>query len=183
MTKKVGILSALSVVLVLMTGAGIVSFINLHRHIVSYTSRAMEPTIHDKQTLMWKPYDTGKLPRVGDIVLYMQSGLQKFSHVDSAQLADRVVALPGDHVVIANNKLMVINTTHSHGYQPAPFDQSKVVISGSVDLTVAPGHYYVLGDNAPMALDSRAFGVIDINTIKGYVDLSSSVAQAINQHK
>ncbi len=57
------------------------------------------------------------------------------------------------------------------------------ITSGNVTVTLAANQYFVLGDNAPDSLDSRAFGPIQLNSIKGVVDLNSSLAKAINSKR
>jgi signal peptidase I len=43
--------------------------------------------------------------------------------------------------------------------------------SSSAEVDVAPGNYFVLGDNRPRSSDSREFGFVPESYVRGRVDL------------
>lgn len=88
----------------------------------------------------------------------------------SYTIIKRVVAVAGQRVVIANNKLTVYDTMHANGFDPTTaYEPSGVATAGSVDTIVPSGDVYVLGDNRPDSLDSRAFGPVAESSLTGKV--------------
>lgn len=100
-------------------------------------------------------------PQAGDIVLLP-------SPADGTRLIKRIVGVAGDRIAIRNGHL-------SRNGQPAALDDSGLVEqigsrrvaiklrSGGgrdVELTVPPGHVYVVGDHRGNSLDSRYFGLV-----------------------
>ena len=140
---------------------------------------SMQSTLQNQDKLIiWKvprtlaritghPY----IPNRGDIIVFSESGLAQFNQSDSKQLIKRVIGLPGDRVVIADNKITIFNTQHPNG-----FDPDKTVgyaypnfppTSGNIDVTLKPDQLFVCGDNRTDSLDSRAFGPINADQIIG----------------
>jgi len=75
------------------------------------------------------------------------------------QLIKRVIGLPGERVVVANQKITVYNSEHPNGFNPDDAEYGKVLppTSGNTDITVPKGHLFVSGDNreGSNSLDSR----------------------------
>jgi signal peptidase I len=77
----------------------------------------------------------------------------------------RVIGLPGDEVRIDDGAVFV---NREHLYEPYvvdPDSRSKLLE------TVAPDHYFVLGDNREHSSDSREFGQVPRRLLRGRVDL------------
>ena len=110
------------------------------------------------------------IPDRGDIIVFTESGLSEFGQQDSKQLIKRVIAVPGDHLVLADGKYTIYNPAHPNGYNP---DQSSAMrdsimpTSGNIDVTLQPDQLFVSGDNRPDSLDSRAFGPINVHQVVG----------------
>lgn len=80
----------------------------------------------------------------------------------------RVIALPGEHVEIKDNKVYI------NGEQlDEPYLASSVVttpLDGEFfDLIVPEGYIFAMGDNRPQSTDCRSFGCIPIDKIEGKV--------------
>lgn len=80
----------------------------------------------------------------------------------------RVIALPGEHVEIKDNKVYI------NGEQlDEPYLASSVVttpLDGEFfDLLVPEGYIFAMGDNRPQSTDCRSFGCIPIDKIEGKV--------------
>jgi signal peptidase I len=113
------------------------------------------------------------IPPRGEIII--------FNHPDSSglgeaekQLIKRVIALPGERVVVKDGQLTVYNQEHPEGFSPdKTMDYGKVITEtiGDVDLTVPPGEVFVCGDNRSNSLDSRYFGTVPAGNIVGRLGL------------
>jgi len=140
---------------------------------------SMQQTLQDQDRLIvWKlPRSWARLtghpyiPSRGDIVIFTESGLAQFGQDNTKQLIKRVIGLPGDHVVVANNTITIYNKQHPKGFQP-----DKTLPYGShitqpaqqnVDVTLGKDQLFVCGDNRTNSLDSRFFGPINANQLIG----------------
>lgn len=150
----------------------IIGLVRLHfatQHVV-LDGPSMEPTIHNGQSVLLKPYKANELPRRGDIVEYSSSNKLVKQYSKSGTLLHRIIALPGERITINNNNVLVYNSLHPNGFNPdATYLPSNVVTSGSIDLTLNQNTYFIMGDNRPNALDSRAIGPVALNDIIGKV--------------
>lgn len=139
---------------------------------------SMETTLQNKDRLI-----VYKLPRTiarisghqyfpnrGDIIVFSRQDSSEFGTNQKRQLIKRVIALPGEKVVVKNGILTVFNKTHPDGFRPDDAEYGKVIVTtpGNVEPTVVPDNeVYVCGDNRPNSLDSRSFGPISTNDIVG----------------
>lgn len=111
---------------------------------------------------------TGKeyLPGRGDIVVFSKAEGEDTPR----QLIKRVIALPGDRVVIKNNVVTLYDPEHPDGYNPDAGKQHQpgtIPTTGDIDITIPNGQVFVMGDNRPNSLDSRVFGPIKAEDITG----------------
>jgi signal peptidase I len=99
-------------------------------------------------------------PRVGDIVVHRST-----LHPDQLYVR-RVVARPGQHVVIDKDGLAVDgvreNRTHLLGSDLPP-------AFPPIDLTLGPDQFYLMGDNRANAYDSRVEGPYSRDQLRGRV--------------
>jgi len=135
---------------------------------------SMEKTLHNNDRLIvfklpksWaRLTNRTYLPARDDIVVFNRTeedGTER-------QLIKRVVGLPGDHIVVKNNKVIIYNLDHPDGYDPdggKDHQPYTIPTAGNVDLTVPEGQVFVLGDNRKNSLDSRVFGTIHADDIVG----------------
>lgn len=97
-----------------------------------------------------------RLPERGEIVVFTDPrGVEGL-------LVKRVVGLPGDTVEIRRGVVLVneVPLPEAPTVQPHPEDLGPVA--------VPPGHLYVIGDNRPNSLDSRGFGPIPADSVRGF---------------
>jgi signal peptidase I len=139
---------------------------------------SMENTLQNGDKLIiWKvPRTWAKItghpyiPRRGDIIVFTESGLAAYGQQNTKQLIKRVIGLPGDRVVVANNVITIYNAAHPKGFDPdktLPYGKNIPATSGNVNVTLGPNQLFVDGDNRPDSLDSRSFGPINANQIIG----------------
>lgn len=167
MKKLVGIIAVL--LLIVIAIFGVTAFVNYHRTLVTFNGTSMEPTIHTGQVVKVHAYTKGQTPQRGDVVEYSSSKKIVLQFAKSGKLIHRIIALPGERITINNDKVLVYNAQNPHGFNPDTYIASNVVTLGSVDLTLSSGMYFVMGDNRPDALDSRAIGPIPVSDIIGKV--------------
>jgi len=84
---------------------------------------------------------------------------------ESQDYIKRVVAVAGDRVHIEDGVVWVNGEPVREPYVAEPDPRSKL------DEVVAPGHFFVLGDNRAHSADSREFGQVARRLLRGRVDL------------
>ncbi len=128
---------------------------------------SMEPNFADKDYL------------IVDEISYRLRDPQRFETIvfkypkdPSTYYIKRIIGLPGERVVIADNAVTIFNKEHPEGmklderYLPSSI---HTVWEGSV--TLEPGTYFVLGDNRTRSYDSRSWGVLPKKNVVGLVRL------------
>lgn len=139
---------------------------------------SMEETLHDKDRLivlktgktLSRITDSAYIPNRYDVVVFIQHGLAELGSSQDKQLIKRVIGLPGDRVVINDGRVTIYNKEHPNGFDPdngQAYAKTISHTSGNVDLTVAEGEVFVLGDNRENSLDSRNFGAVNSEELVG----------------
>ena len=118
---------------------------------------SMEPALHDGDRLVVDrvTHNLGGVER-GDVVVL------RYPRNPDIDFVKRVVALPGDLVAMRGGVLFV-NGTVSDDYGCIP-DRENLR-----EHRVPPGMFFVLGDNRPISCDSREFGLVPEDLLKGKV--------------
>lgn len=149
---------------------GIVIMVGVyHNSHVVLDGPSMEPTIHNGQSLTVTKFASGVSPKRGNIVEYSSSNKLVKKYSTSGKLIHRIIALPGERITISNNKVLVFNQQNPNGFNPDTYLAPNIVTAGNVDTTLAPDTFFVMGDNRPNALDSRAIGPTTLSDIIGKV--------------
>ncbi|MCA8976845.1 MAG: signal peptidase I [Planctomycetes bacterium] len=118
---------------------------------------SMEPCLHDGDRLVvdrvsYAMADVGR----GDVVVLRNPRNHAIDFVK------RVVALPGDKVEMRAGTLLVNGTPHdSYGCIHDRQDLDALIVPDD--------HFFVLGDNRPVSCDSRDFGLVAKELLKGRV--------------
>lgn len=81
----------------------------------------------------------------------------------SVDYVKRVVGLPGESVALREGRLHVDGTPIDEGFAPILDAET------TEDVAVPEGYVWVLGDNRPVSADSREFGLVPIELIRGRV--------------
>ncbi len=121
---------------------------------------SMRPGIHDRDRILVDhvSYSFVDVDR-GDIIVL------RYPLDPSLDYIKRVVALPGDEVVIQFGGLWVNGQPVAQPY----VDVKSLDPSTTLRTTVKEGHYFVLGDNRIRSSDSREFGQVEKSLVRGKV--------------
>jgi len=131
---------------------------------------SMQPTLADGQILMVNNFSYKFWqPTYGDVIVFKKEGFGRRRGnwlLGGDALVKRVIALPGDTVLIDGGKVYVNGTPLAEGYVDWEITDSYGPI------TVEPNTLFVLGDNRHPggSMDSRSFGVIPISSVLGRAD-------------
>lgn len=106
-----------------------------------------------------------KKPQRGDIIVF------KFPEDEKKDFIKRVVGLPGDAVEIKEKKVYINGELLEEIY---PVHTDPIVYPLGIQprdnlgpVVVPEDSYFVMGDNRDFSLDSRYWGVVKLNKIKG----------------
>lgn len=117
---------------------------------------SMEPSLHDGQRLLVSKFVYRfRPPRRGDIIVFR-------SPVSRDDLIKRVIGTPGERVEVAAGRVLVDGKELRE-----PYILRRDFASSLGPQEVPPGKLFVLGDNRPNSEDSRYFGFVSLNAVKG----------------
>jgi signal peptidase I len=105
-------------------------------------------------------------PQRGDIIVF------RYPEDESKDFIKRVIGLPGDTLHIQNKKITVngqplIDEAFTQRIDPGIIDSRINPRDNLGPLTVPPDSYFVMGDNRDQSLDSRFWGFVRMDKIKG----------------
>ena len=118
---------------------------------------SMEPCLHDGDRLVVDrvSYNLGEVRR-GDVVVL------RYPRNPDVDFVKRIVGLPGDRIAMHDGALLV-NGLPADDYGCIADHQELA------ELTVPAESFFVLGDNRPISCDSRDFGLVAQDLLKGRV--------------
>jgi len=121
---------------------------------------SMTPGIQDGDRILVEPwsYLIGPIER-GDVIVLRYPLDPEIDYIK------RVIGLPGDRVTLARGCVWVNGELLEEPYVASEDPSSTLTVE------VEAGHYFVLGDNRPRSSDSREFGLVAENLVRGRVDL------------
>lgn len=106
-----------------------------------------------------------KRPNRGDIIVF------KFPDDEKKDFIKRVIGLPGDSVEIKGKKVYINGNLIEDAYavhsDPMLYPAGIQPRDNYGPLTVPQDSYFVMGDNRDFSLDSRYWGFVKLNKIKG----------------
>ena len=107
-----------------------------------------------------------RMPERGDIIIFT------FPVDHRLDFVKRVIGLPGDTIEVRNKQLLVNGQPFASGHEKftdeliIPFGD-KVVRDNCGPLKVGPGQVFAMGDNRDNSYDSRFWGPVPLENIKG----------------
>jgi signal peptidase I len=140
-------------------GAAVVALLHFFVLQVSIVrGQSMRPSLEDGDRL------------VVDRLCYRLADVQRFDlvvleapHQPGIDFVKRVIGLPGDRVRIEAGQVFVNGERIADEFAAVP-DCAQMA-----ELRVMGGHYFVLGDNRPVSFDSREFGLVPAENLRGKV--------------
>ncbi len=163
----------------------ITNFLNVFVFSLSEVRQSsMETTLMENDQLVVErlSYSFGE-PKRGDIIVFIdelevkntiparikrlyEDMLSKIRQKDGhLRLVKRVIGLPGDEINIEDGYVFVNGQRLEEEYLSVPTNAKSL----DYPLLVEEDHYFVLGDNRTVSLDSRDFGSVPIEKIEGRV--------------
>lgn len=117
---------------------------------------SMEPCLHDGDRLVVDrvSYAMAEVQRGDVVVLRNPRNL-------AVDFVKRIVARPGDSVEMCDGVLLINGAEYDPGCIHDRHDLGR--------FTVPDDHFFVLGDNRPVSCDSRDFGLVGKQLLKGRV--------------
>lgn len=121
------------------------------------SGESMYPTLKDKDYLFLNKlsYKT-KDPKRGDIIVF-KTDLVDYESGKKKDLVKRVIALPGEHLVIKDNQVIIDGKVLKEDYIHDAYTD------GDIDIIVPENHIFAMGDNRPNSGDSRQANLGPIN--------------------
>ena len=163
----------------------LINYVRQH-HVASFRipSTSMEPSVlHGDVLFADKRYNCpgcASAVQRGDVAIFVYPNNRTQHYIK------RVIGLPGDHIQIkehdvwVNGQLLTVAThlagtgtvvTEQVGQRAGPSWQVQWLPNDKkrpdIDLTVPPGHAFVLGDNRSISQDTRDFGTVPLPDIVG----------------
>ncbi len=155
-----GIYSLIETILVALVLAIVLYLFIMTPHEV--VGNSMHPTYKNGEFLMANKitYKVSQ-PKRGDVVIF------KFS--DTQDFIKRIIGIPGDELMIKDGKIYINNQL----LDESKYLNASVITNGGSymhegqTITVPDNKYFVCGDNRTNSSDSREFGPIEKDRIKG----------------
>lgn len=130
---------------------------------------SMLPTFRNKEFLLVDKFSyLIGTPSRGDVMIFKlyEGGTNPYT---GKHLIKRVIGLPGERVVVRNGVTTIYNSANPEGFI---LDESFILykdLEKNVDILLDENHYFVMGDNRAESYDSRDWGPLDKENIKGQV--------------
>lgn len=128
------------------------------------SGESMYPTLNDRDYLILNrmAYKFGDIDR-GDIIVF-KSDLRQ-DNGKTKDLIKRVIAIPGDHLIIKNSQVYINGEV-----QNEPYIHNEYT-SGDIDVVIPQNEVFVMGDNRENSRDSRSsdVGLVNEDDIIGEV--------------
>ena len=128
----------------------------------------MESTFFEKEYLIIDELSYRlREPERGEVVVFLAPATEDSLAREDFYLK-RIVGLPNERVKIEDNKVIVYNEENPQGVVlDEPYLDNDTKTDGSVNTSLGPDQYFVLGDNRGASFDSRRFGPVTLDDIVG----------------
>lgn len=121
------------------------------------------PPVTCYSSTMLAEFDT---PHRGDVIVF------RYPEDENKDFIKRVIGTPGDTISIKNKKVIVNgeeleDTAFTQRIDPGMIDGRINPRDNFGPITIPPDSYFVMGDNRDQSLDSRFWGFVKMDKIKG----------------
>ena len=148
---------------VIVFGLAIPLALGLHTFVTqvyAISGSSMEPTLHHGERVVIDKISGAFTDlEFGDVVIFSSP------KNSSRNLVKRVIGVPGDRIVLRGD------TVYRNGVELDETYALRSLYHEDDEFTVPEGEIFVLGDNRPQSKDSRHFGTIDAESVRGRVVL------------
>lgn len=122
---------------------------------------SMDPTIQNQEYILIDQV-TYKLeePKRGDVIIFRAPPEPKKFYIK------RIIGLPGETVSIDGTKVTITNKENPNGFTLEE-DFITHTQANNLSVTVPEGEYFVMGDNRAGSFDSRMWGTLPKEEIRG----------------
>ncbi len=94
-----------------------------------------------------------RTPERGEVIVF------KYPNDPSVYYIKRIIALPGEHVVVRDGKIKIFNSQHPEGMAlNESYLDNNLKTLGNIDAVLDTNDYFVMGDNRNFSYDSRSWG-------------------------
>ena len=126
--------------------------------LVVVSGDSMYPTLHSGDRVIYNRRTADY--KAGDVIVLKRP--------DGEEFVKRIVAVAGDTVNIQNGKVYVNGEEEK---LDGPVGETKASDEGDVEypVTVQDDQVFVLGDNREVSEDSRMFGAVSLDDVKGKI--------------
>jgi signal peptidase I len=132
------------------------------RRAVHVLGDAMAPTLRGGQFVSVDTHAYAHHPpQRGDIVLFTPP------NEASTLFIKRIIAIPGDRLLITNGTVSVNGEAISESYLPERWIYNNSWPADGQAQIVPANRYFVMGDNRNHSSDSRVFGFVSLEAIQG----------------
>lgn len=91
-------------------------------------------------------------PKRGDVVVF------KYPLDESQRFVKRIIGLPGETVEVRDGKIKISKDENEIILDEVNYLPDLLSTEGNKKMTLAPGEYFVMGDNRQFSYDSRSWG-------------------------
>ena len=149
----------------LATLGAVMAFLVLHQCVIGSAvvrGESMSPTLDPGQVcLLNKGSLRWRAPERGELIAFQLEG-------DDALCVKRVIGLPGETIALDDASVFVNQKNLAEPYLAPHVVTHRDKLSRG-RLTVPPGQYFVLGDNRGASEDSRSYGFVRAEELRGLV--------------
>ncbi|MBP6948552.1 MAG: signal peptidase I [Candidatus Pacebacteria bacterium] len=107
-------------------------------------------------------------PKRGDVMIFKLYENNNNPY-EGKHLIKRVIGLPGERVVVYNGVTTIYNKSNPNGFILDERFVENTLKTKSADITLDDHHYFMMGDNRAQSYDSRDWGALDADSIRGQV--------------
>lgn len=130
---------------------------------------SMLPTYHNGEFLLVDKFSyIFQKPHRGDVMIFKLYENNNNPY-EGKHLIKRVIGLPGEHVVVKNGITTIYNTKNPEGFVLDEKFVNYKDLNKNTDITLDENHYFMMGDNRAQSYDSRDWGPLDKENVKGQV--------------